>query len=131
MVVSNDRCPIQCWTVRTGDPERSIRVAYVERNVFKSTLVESRPARSAIALQWSSMCHSRFPGDEGNTNLQCSRWGWSRSISITCFITGTSRSSYRFGQNPRSGFAVARIVLRLKLMSDQQRCTTSCSLKPA
>src|SRR5260370_23666886 len=51
MVVSSDLCPIQCWTVRTSKPRRSMLVAYVDRKVFRSNSSGSRPARSAISLQ--------------------------------------------------------------------------------
>ena len=42
----------------------------VERNVFRSNFVGSSLARLAIDLQWSSMCCSRFPVGDGNTNWQ-------------------------------------------------------------
>jgi hypothetical protein len=42
--------------VRTSNPARNTRVAYVERNVFKSNLEGSRSARPATVLQTSSMC---------------------------------------------------------------------------
>ena len=97
IVVSSDLCPIQCCTVRTSKPARSARDANVDRNVFRSNLVGSSPARPATALQRSSMWYSRFPFGEENTKLQPARRGCALSKSINWTGIGTSRSSQRLG----------------------------------
>jgi hypothetical protein len=43
MVVSSDLCPIQCCTVRTSKPRRSMLVAYVDRKVFRSNCTRRPP----------------------------------------------------------------------------------------
>src|SRR6266404_1777104 len=71
MVVSRDLCPIQCWTVRTSKPRRSMLVAYVDRKVFRSNSSGSRPARSATSLQRLRKFCSRLPvGEETRTGCQ-------------------------------------------------------------
>jgi hypothetical protein len=67
IVVSSDLCPIQCCTVRTSSPERNIRVAYVDRKVFRSNSI-AIPARCATSLQRSSMSCLRFPLGDGKRN---------------------------------------------------------------
>lgn len=52
------------------------------------------------------------------------------SISAIYAGTGTSRSSQRFGKNPRLGLDVNRVVRSLRLTSLQNRKTISCSRKP-
>ena len=85
IVVSSDLWPIQCWTVRTSKPARSMRVAYVERNVFRSNLAGSSPARLATAFARSSICCSRLPVGEGNTKEQFKR--------RVCFLSSSTSSA--------------------------------------
>src|SRR6266481_2072041 len=98
-----------------------MRVAYVERKVFRSNFSEFNPARSATALHLSSMLCSRFPVGDGNTNRSLWRWGrFSSSLANSTGI-GISLSSQRLGENSRWGFEVTLIVLSLRLTSLQKR----------
>src|SRR6266436_914832 len=130
MVVSNDLCPIQCWTVRTSKPRRSMLVAYVDRKVFRSNSSGSRPARSATSLQRLRKFCSRLPVGEGNRNRLSIVTGWLSSNSANSTGTGTSRSSQRLGKNFRSGLERTRTVLSFGLRSFQNRYITSCSRNP-
>src|SRR5450432_1154509 len=92
-----------------------MRVAYVERNVFRSNFSEFKPARSATALHLSSMLCSRLPVGDGNTNRSLWRRGRPSSSLANSTGIGISLSSQRFGENPRWGLEVTRIVLSLKI----------------
>jgi len=107
-----------------------MRVAYVERNVFRSNFSEFSAARSATALHLSNMLCSRLPVGEGNTKRSLWRWGRFSSNLANSTGIGISLSSQRLGENPKWGLEVTRIVLSLRLMSLQNRNATSYSRNP-
>lgn len=82
IVLSSDLYAIQCCSVRTSKPLRSVCDANVDRNVFKSNLAGSSPARFATAFQRSSMWYSRFPFGEEYTKLQPEQRACALSRSI-------------------------------------------------
>src|SRR5579863_3068204 len=111
MVVSRDLCPIQCWTVRTSKPRRSMLVAYVDRKVFRSNSSGSKPARSAISLQRRRKFCSRLPVGDGKTNGLLGQFGRNRHFAF--FPPLREEFQIGFGENPHGS------QLRIEILPEQ------------